>query len=287
MTQRIKMKYGDSGLRPTRLDTLRAEVPLNSKLESKSVMKSPLLVLPVVAALAATLSVPAQTAPKPAVRTASAASSAVKLPPGIPPGRGIVRTALSLKYQDIHIGTGPAGQDKQLWKVKYTGWRAADGVKFDSWEEHPQPVMENGKPKLGPDGKPVMGEPQPMEFPHGIGRMIPGFDLGLEGMRVGGRRRIFVPWALAYGYRAIPDHGPDHPGIPAKSDLIFDVELIEVKDLPTQPPMPMPHPVPQPGQSGIGHGPASPGTPGQPAAPSAPSTAPTPQPKPTTPPPGE
>jgi peptidylprolyl isomerase len=209
----------------------------------------------------------------------------------VPPARGIVRTALALKYQDIHIGTGPLGEDKQLWKVKYTGWRAADGVKFDSWEEHPQPVMENGKPKLGPDGKPIMGEPQPMEFPHGIGRMIPGFDLGVEGMRVGGKRRIFVPWALAYGYRAIPDHGADHPGIPAKSDLIFDVELIEVKDLPAQTPLPMtrlPDTAPRP------RTPTAPGTPGQPAAPSAPatapappSTAPAPQPKPTTPPPGE
>jgi peptidylprolyl isomerase len=254
---------------------------LNSELESRSVMKSRILLLPVAAALAATLPAQAQIAPKaaaPAART-SAASSAVKLPPGVPPARGIVKTALALKYQDIHIGTGPVGEEKQLWKVKYTGWRAADGVKFDSWDEHPQPVLENGKPKLGADGKPVMGEPQPMEFPHGVGRMIPGFDLGVEGMRVGGKRRIFVPWALAYGYRAIPDHGADHPGIPAKSDLIFDVELVDVKELPAPPPMPMPHPMPQPAPKP--GAPAAPGTPGQPAAPSAPATAPAPSTTPT------
>lgn len=253
-------------------------------------MKSRIFLLPAVAALAATVPVPAQTVPKPAAKpatatTASATSSAVKLPPGLPPAHGILHTAVSLKYQDIKIGTGPAGEDKQLWKVKYTGWRAADGVKFDSWDEHKMPVMENGKPKLGADGKPVLGEAEPMEFPHGVGRMIPGFDLAIEGMRVGGKRRIFVPWVMAYGYRAIPDRG-DKPGIPAQSDLIFDVELVSVAPLPAPPPQGAPRPgmppTPRPTVPG------SPSAPGQPAAPGAPSTAPTtppvPQPKPAAPP---
>jgi peptidylprolyl isomerase len=256
-------------------------------------MKSRSLLIPAAAALATALPIYAQTAPKPAAKpatatTASATSSALKLPPGVPAARGIVHTALSLKYQDIKIGTGPAGEDKQLWKVKYTGWRAADGVKFDSWEDHKMPVMENGKPKLGADGKPVLGEAEPMEFPHGVGRMIPGFDLGIEGMHVGGKRRVFVPWPLAYGYRAIPDRG-DKPGIPAQSDLIFDVELVSVAPLPTPPPQAAPRPgmppVPKPTTPGA---PATPAAPGQPAAPGAPSTAPTtppvPQPHPATPP---
>jgi peptidylprolyl isomerase len=255
-------------------------------------MKSRFLLLSVAAVFAAVLTVQAQSATKPAVKPAAAvASSAVKLPPNVPPAHGIVKTAMALKYQDIRIGTGPEGEEKQLWKVKYTGWRAADGVMFDAWDKHPQPVLgPDGKPVMGPDGKPKMGDPQPMEFPHGIGRMIPGFDLGVEGMRVGGKRRIFVPWALAYGFRAIPDRGPDHPGIPAKSDLIFDVELVAVNPLPAPPQPPAPgaitRPVPQPG---------APGAPGQPAAPAtapapgtapatAPTTPPVPQPKPATPP---
>lgn len=253
-------------------------------------MKSRIFLLPAVAALATTVPVPAQTAPKPAAKpatatTASATSSAVKLPPGLPPAHGILHTAVSLKYQDIKIGTGPAGEDKQLWKVKYTGWRAADGVKFDSWDEHKMPVMENGKPKLGADGKPVLGEAEPMEFPHGVGRMIPGFDLGIEGMRVGGKRRVFVPWVMAYGYRAIPDRG-DKPGIPAQSDLIFDVELVSVAPLPAPPPQPAPRPGTPPTPRPTA--PGAPTTPGQPAAPGAPATAPTtppvPQPKPAAPP---
>ncbi|HEX8813265.1 MAG TPA: FKBP-type peptidyl-prolyl cis-trans isomerase [Terracidiphilus sp.] len=255
-------------------------------------MNSRFLLFSVAAALAASVS--AQTAPLPAPKaaakpasatTASAASSAVKLPPGLPPAHGIVHTAVSLKYQDIKVGTGPVGEDKQLWKVKYTGWRAADGVKFDSWDEHKMPVMENGKPKLGADGKPVLGEAEPMEFPHGVGRMIPGFDLGIEGMRVGGKRRVFVPWVMAYGYRAIPDRG-DKPGIPAQSDLIFDVELVSVAPLPA-PPQPA---APRPGTPPVARPtvPGAPSTSGQPAAPGAPSTAPTtppvPQPHPATPP---
>jgi hypothetical protein len=90
---------------------------------------------------------------------------------------------------------------------------------------------KDGKPELGPDGKPKMGDPQPLAIPQGVGRVIPGFDYGLVGMKIGGKRRIFIPWQLAYGTRAMPDR-PDHPGIPAKSDLIFDVELVEVTDIP-------------------------------------------------------
>jgi peptidylprolyl isomerase len=285
-------------------------------------MKSSFSLLVMAAAFAATLPAQAPTAPKPAAPAAhastttatAAAAGAIKLPPGVPPGRGIVKTALALKYQDTKLGTGPLGQDKQVWHVKYTGWRAADGVKFDAWDDHPQPSLgPDGKPVMGPDGKPKMGAAQPMEFPHGVGRMIPGFDLAIEGMHVGGKRRIFIPWALAYGYRAIPDRGAEHPGIPAKSDLIFDVELVSVSDMPPPPPPPA-HPGPpgmSPGQPGsVIPRPAQPGTPGQPPAagqPSAPSTTPgsapatppttatpppatttpVPQPKPTAPPPGQ
>ncbi len=264
--------------------------------ESKSRMKSRLLLFCIATAVAAQ----AQTASKPATTTKpihrSAAYSAIKLPPGVPPVRGIVKTALSLRYQDIKIGAGTLGQDQQMWRVKYTGWRASDGVMFDTWLHHRMPVIgKDGKPEKGPDGKVVLGDPQPLVFPHGVGRVIPGFDLGLEGMRIGGKRRIFVPWPLAYGYRAIPPRGPDQPGIPAKSDLIFDVELVGVSPMPN-PEMfiprpvgpahgPAQHPVIPPPASSQPAKPATPGQPattGQPASPSTPPAATTPA-KPATP----
>ncbi len=191
----------------------------------------------------------------------------IKLPPGVPRVvHGPVKMPVALRYEDVKVGTGAEGESGKMWHLKYTGWRATDGVKFDSWDEHKMPVMgKDGKPQLGSDGKPVMGDPKPLEIPQGVGRVIPGFDYGLAGMKVGGKRRIFIPWEMAYGTHAIPDR-PDHPGIPAKSDLIFDVELVEVTDMPQPPPRPaMP---PRPGMPPAGsHPPGAPGAPGQPAAP--------------------
>jgi peptidylprolyl isomerase len=156
---------------------------------------------------------------------------------------GPVKVPFSLRYEDIKVGAGAEGEAGKIWHIKYTGWRAADGVKFDSWEDHRQPVIgKDGKPELGPDGKPKMGEPEPIAFPQGMGRVIPGFDYGLTGMKIGGKRRLFIPWQIAYGARAIPDR-PDHPGIPAKSDLIFDVELVDVTEMPP-PPVPLSRPAP-------------------------------------------
>jgi len=208
----------------------------------------------------------------------------IKLPAGVPRvAHGPLQTPLSLHYEDIKPGAGALGESGKLWHIKYTGWRAADGIKFDSWDDHKQPVMgKDGKPVLGPDGKPQMGDPQPMAFPQGQGRVIPGFDYGLAGMKIGGKRRIFIPWEMAYGTRNIPDR-PDHPGIPAKSDLIFDVELVDVTDMPApqmRPGMPGAHPVPIPQHPGAGNqpgaAPANPPAPGTPApgAASAPPTHP-------------
>jgi peptidylprolyl isomerase len=215
----------------------------------------------------------------------------IKLPAGIPHAvHGPVKVAIALRYEDIKVGAGALGESGKLWHVKYTGWRAADGVKFDSWDDHKQPVIKDGKPQLGPDGKPVLGDPTPLVFPQGMGRLIPGFDYAVEGMHIGGKRRIFIPWQLAYGTRTIPDR-PDHPGIPAKSDLIFDVELVDMTDMPTPTPRPFPPAMPHPGAppapgAAPGTNPGSnPGAaPGAPAAPAAPSATPKPA-APATPPP--
>jgi peptidylprolyl isomerase len=254
-------------------------------------MKHPVLLLllasAAVAANAQTPAKPAVTVPKPATSAAkpgTATTTGIKLPPGVPPARGIVKSAFSLRYQDIKLGTGADAEPGKMYKVHYTGYRAADGVKFDSSFDHPgQPEKDkDGKPVLGEDGKPKVGPPQPMAFPQGMGRLIPGFDQGFGGMKIGGKRRLFIPWQLAYGMRAIPDHGADHPGIPAKSDLIFDVELVEVTDMPAAPTRPgmggppgtrsgapggmVPHPV-APGTPGA---PPAPGTPAIPSAPATP-----------------
>ena len=232
---------------------------------------------------------PAASAPKPAATAAhaSAASSAIQLPPGVPPVKGIVKTAFSLRYQDIAIGTGAEAEPNKIYKVHYTGWLAADGHKFDSSYDHRPPVNgKDGKPELGDDGKPKLGDPQPFSFPQGFGRLIPGWDQGFGGMKIGGKRRLFIPWQLAYGAKGHP--GPDaaHPGIPPKADLIFDVELLDVTDMqmpanhpgmggmPGGRPMPPTHPMP--GAPGTPGAPATPAAPANPAAPapSAPSAAP-------------
>lgn len=184
--------------------------------------------LPIVLCLAAATVVAAQTAPHPATPAAITTSTATKsstathatsatgykLPPGERRIPGIPKMAMpGWKFQDILIGKGPEGESGKMWHMKYKGWRAADGVVFDSWENNRRPEFKDGKPVMGPDGKPVMGEPQPLAFPQGAGRLIPGFDWAVAGMHVGGKRRIFIPWELAYGTRSIPDR-PDHPGIP-------------------------------------------------------------------------
>ncbi len=210
---------------------------------------------------------------------ATASEPWIRLPPGVPRVvHGPVRVPFSLRYEDIKVGAGPEGEPNKVWHIKYTGWRASDGVQFDTWADHKQFVIKDGKPEMGPDGKPVMGDAEPLAIPQGVGRVIPGFDWGLAGMRIGGKRRIFIPWQLAYGTHEIPDR-PDHPGIPAKSDLIFDVELVDVTDMPAPHPM-MPGIPPHTGASGQPNGnPAAPAHPAEPAQQAPPAQPAAPQPK--------
>lgn len=182
---------------------------------------------------AVTVVAAAQTAAKPAAPRHTTSPTGIKLPPGVPPVHGIVRTAFCLRYQDIRIGKGAEAEANKIYKVNYTGWLAADGHKFDSSYDHKSPVMgKDGKPELDADGKPKMTDGEPISFPQGFGRVIPGFDQGFEGMRIGGKRRLFIPWQLAYGARGRPGPNPANPGIPPKADLIFDIELMDVSDMP-------------------------------------------------------
>jgi peptidylprolyl isomerase len=190
------------------------------------------------------------------------------LPPGIPTVTAPMQTAFELRYQDIVIGPGAEAEPNKTYKVHYTGWLAADGHKFDSSYDHKTPIMDKeGKPELDSNGKPEMRDGEPISFPQGFGRVIPGFDQGFTGMHVGGKRRLFIPWQLAYGARGRPGPNAANPGIPPKADLIFDIELVDQSDLETQMPM---------GHQGMGQ--PMRGVPHYPAGATKPSDQPTPPP---------
>jgi peptidylprolyl isomerase len=258
-------------------------------------MKSTFLILLLAAGTAAASAQAPAKAPaaaaKPATATAKPTPAAVKLPlgvpvPGVPAVTTVKKTAFSLQYQEIKVGDGADAEAGKLYTVKYKGWlgnngRADDGRMFDTTDDHRMPVKDkDGKPVMDTDGKPKLGDPQPYQFLQGVGAAgrgpFPGFDQGFDGMKVGGHRRIFVPWQLAYGTHEVPGRDADHPGIPAKSNMIFDVELVAVSDLPPQQPHPgmMQGGRPMPGSGGMpaGHPPV--GMPPTPPTPPAPSTAP-------------
>jgi len=205
---------------------------------------SRMLLLTVVASAAIAA---AQTTPKPATHHPAAAShtaaAAPALPPGVPPVTGPVKPLISLRYQEVAIGSGPVAEPNKVYKVAYTGWLAADGTKFDASADHPpQRVYDHNLQMVkGEDGRPKMEPGQPFLFVQGAGQVVPGFDNGFEGMHVGGKRRLFIPWQLAYGAAGKPTGDPKNPGIPPKADLIFDLELVDMIDLPQPKPNPTPN----------------------------------------------
>ena len=185
-------------------------------------MKLMLPALLLAATVAATAQTPTHKAP---VTHHRAATSAKTIPPAaapvpnIPAVPGVPKTLYTLKYIDTVIGTGPLAEPQKWYTVRYTGW-TADGTKFDSSYDHPG------------------GEP--ITFPYGARRVIIGWDTGFEDMHVGGKRRLFIPYQLAYGETGRP------PVIPAKADLIFDIELVSMSDTPPEPPAPAPAAAAQP-----------------------------------------
>ena len=125
-----------------------------------------------------------------------------KLAASIPAAQGAMHTQYAMRYVDVAIGTGKAAEAGKVFSVHYTGW-LLDGTKFDSSREK-----------------------KPLSFEQGKRKVIPGWDAGFEGMRVGGKRRLFIPYQLAYGEKG---RGKNPP----KEEVIFEVELIDVKE--TQP----------------------------------------------------
>jgi peptidylprolyl isomerase len=125
-----------------------------------------------------------------------------KLAASIPAAPGQMRTQYTMRYVDVAIGTGKLAEAGKVFSVHYTGW-LLDGTKFDSSRD----------------------KEKPFSFEQGKRKVIPGWDAGFEGMRVGGKRRLFIPYQLAYGEKG-------RSKIPPKAELIFDVELMDVTDPP-------------------------------------------------------
>jgi peptidylprolyl isomerase len=123
----------------------------------------------------------------------------IKVKPVIPRQSGAAPKVLIV--QDVIVGTGAEANSGDSVTVQYVGVLFANGKEFDSsW-------------KAG----------KPFTFDLGSGGVIAGWDQGVEGMKVGGRRRLIIPAELAYGAAGSP------PSIPANAALVFDVDLVSVK----------------------------------------------------------
>jgi FKBP-type peptidyl-prolyl cis-trans isomerase FkpA len=108
---------------------------------------------------------------------------------------------------DVKVGTGKEAMPGQTVYVNYTGWLY-------------KPMLLNQR---GAQFDSSAGR-GPFEFRLGAGQVIKGWDQGVAGMKVGGKRTLIIPSELAYGKK-----GAGGGSIPADSDLIFDVELLDVK----------------------------------------------------------
>ncbi|MDT8436903.1 MAG: FKBP-type peptidyl-prolyl cis-trans isomerase [Gemmatimonadota bacterium] len=110
------------------------------------------------------------------------------------------RTESGLYIREIEEGTGLAARSGHILFVHYTGWLPT-GEKFDSSRDR--------------------GEP--FSFQLGRGQVIRGWEEGVEGLAIGGKRLLVIPPALAYGQRGVPG------AIPPNAYLVFEVELVDIK----------------------------------------------------------
>lgn len=132
---------------------------------------------------------------------ALAAVAFAQAPESMPDVQGTPQDLATLKYIEISEGTGAPALPGHKFRVHYTGW-LTDGTKFDS----------------------SLDRDKPFEFVQGARQVIAGWDVGFEGMKVGGERRLLIPYQLGYGEKG---NGP----IPPKAPLIFDVHLLDVTEI--------------------------------------------------------
>jgi FKBP-type peptidyl-prolyl cis-trans isomerase FkpA len=167
-------------------------------------------------ALAASVAQAQTPADAPAVAPAAAATPAAPAVPAAAPESApmVVGSATpgpaaeQLVVIDNKIGTGKEANTGATVYMHYSGWLY-------------RPLAKNMHGKLFDSSIP-RGEP--LDFMLGAGRVIKGWDQGIRGMKVGGKRTLIIPAELAYGARPSPGSG-----IPPNSALIFDVELMDVK----------------------------------------------------------
>jgi peptidylprolyl isomerase/FKBP-type peptidyl-prolyl cis-trans isomerase FkpA len=135
--------------------------------------------------------------PAPEAAAPAPAAAANEPPPGQRTAQAPASTTRGgVQIVDLRPGNGPAAQSGQRVRVHYTG-KLTNGSTFDS---------SVGK--------------QPFTFTLGAGEVISGWDQGVAGMKVGGKRRLTIPPAMAYGARGVP------PQIPPNSTLVFEVDLL-------------------------------------------------------------
>lgn len=104
-----------------------------------------------------------------------------------------------LKIEDIKVGEGPEVKEGDTVVMHYTGY-LADGKKFDSSHDRKEPF----------------------ETKIGVGYVIKGWDMGVPGMKVGGKRKLTIPYQFGYGKFGV------EPDIPGFATLIFEVELLKI-----------------------------------------------------------
>jgi len=114
---------------------------------------------------------------------------------GFTPGQPVQE----LQIIDVQDGTGDTVQDGATIKAHYTGALVDSGIIFQSSHDFGDPIT------------------------FGLNQVIEGWTKGVPGMKVGGKRRLIIPAAQAYGANS------PSPNIPANSDLVFDIELIDIK----------------------------------------------------------
>jgi peptidylprolyl isomerase len=167
-------------------------------------------------------------------------------------------SSFSLAYIDVKAGTGALAAPHKWYSIQYTGY-LPDGFKFDSSYDKP-------------DHEPLNFLQGPGPGPQGRRMVVPGMDTGIDGMHVGGKRRLYIPFQLGYG-----PNGNPQAKIPAKSWLIFDIELVAQGDTEPAPKTPPPPPASAaPAQPTSLPAPPASAAPSAPIAPQAAPTAPTP-----------